>query len=189
MLQDTSWIATATLLFGALFVWRALVNVADGSFGAGDLWVLAPFALLTGVYLELRDRFPSRARHLQLSASPEEVARGGAIRVLLTIDADEPLRVEVLELGLVCVERYDEAARRGEMRWWPWPLTREEVVYEEWHDVDAKSARHELRFEIPRHPPFSYEGTHVSYAWRLSARGLDRRRRDRFADHPIWVLP
>ena len=183
------WIAGATVLFGSLFGWLALTNVTDGRFGAGDLWALAPFALLTGLYIELRDRFPARAKRLRLSASPHEVARGGETRATLTIGPAGRRGAERLELGLVCVERYDGRADRHEARWSTWPRTHQEVVYEQWRKVDPGSARHQLHFKIPREPPFSYEGAHVSYAWRLSARELRPRGRDRSADHPIWVLP
>ena len=184
-----AWIAAATLLLGGASVTFAAENLGDGAVGAGDLWAGAPIAVLAGAFLTIRQRFPRRARRLRLVVASDEVRRGEAVATRLTIDAGEPLGAERVELGLVCVERYDEKAKSTQSRWTTWPQTEQDTVCEDWREVDARLSHHELSFEVPREEPYSYEGKHLSYAWRVCAREVRARREDRFADHPIWVLP
>lgn len=187
--QFPGLIAAATVLFGGASALFAAENLGDGALGAGDLWAVAPVAVLAGTFVLIRERFPRKARHLRLAVSPTEVRRGESVLASLTIDSGEPLEAERVELGLCCVERYDEKMRRTQSPWITWPDTEEETVCEDWREVDARRSHHELSFEVPPEPPYSYEGRHVSYAWRVCAREVRARREDRFADHPIWVLP
>lgn len=182
-------IAGATVLLGGASVLFAAENLADGALGAGDLWAAAPIALLAVVFALIRERFPRKARRLRLAVSPGEVRRGEAVAATLTIDPGEPLGAERVELGLVCVERYDEKMRSFQSPWATWPETEEETVCEDWREVDLSRWHHELSFAVPSEEPYSYEGRHVSYAWRVCAREVRARREDRFQNHPIWVLP
>lgn len=188
-LEFPAWICAATLLLGGASVAFAAENLSDGALGAGDLWAVAPIAVLAGAFVTIRERFPRKARRLRLAVSPGEVRRGEAVVASLTIDSGDQPEVERIELGLVCVERYDEKARSTQSRFTTWPQTEEETVCEDWREVDARLPRHELSFEVPPERPYSYEGRHVSFAWRVSAREVRARREDRFAEHPIWVLP
>ena len=184
-----AWVAAVTLLLGGASSAFAAENIADDALAWGDLWALAPVAVLAGVFLTVRRRFPRKAPGLRLAVSPGEVRRGDAVVANLTIDSGGRPEVERVELGLVCVERYDEKAKSTESRFTTWPQTEAETVCEDWRQVDARLAHHELSLEVPPEPPYSYEGKHVSYAWRVCAREVRARREDRFAEHPIWVLP
>ena len=187
--QFPALIATATVLFGGASVLFAAENLADGALGVGDLWAAVPVALLAGIFALIRERFPRKARRLRLAVSPDEVRRGEAVAATLTIDPGEPLGAERVELGLCCVERYDEKMRSTQSPWTTWPETEEETVCEDWREVDARLSDHVLSFEVPPREPYSYEGKHLSYAWWVCAREVRPRREDRFTHHPIWVLP
>jgi hypothetical protein len=48
---------------------------------------------------------------------------------------------------------------------------------------------HSATFRLPSDVPYSYEGSCLSYAWRISARAVRRLRRDARLDEPLWVEP
>lgn len=95
-----------------------------------------------------------------------------------------------LELGIACDERYDREVRtyaRGVSM--VVRQTGEETVHEEWKAVPAGTVAHEVALRIPRDAPYSYEGSCLSYSWRVSARAVRPRRPDARFDQPIWVDP
>jgi hypothetical protein len=128
----------------------------------------------------LRRRMPG----VNLAVDRDEARRGEKISATL----DHPPRAEGLEVGIVCVERYDlqaNAQTRGavivvrETNQW--------TAYEQWQEVEPGAGEQTLTIEIPRDAPYSYEGDCVSYAWRVSARRVRMLRSDARIDVPIWV--
>ena len=125
-------------------------------------------------------------RRAKLAVDRDEARRGEELRVTLTLPRTVGERVEV---GLVCTERCDYAARaqtkagRVVIR-----QTREITAHERWHPVEA-TGESTYTFDIPRNAPYSYEGECVSFAWRVSARAVRAMRSDPRTDHAIWVLP
>ena len=91
-------------------------------------------------------------------------------------------------MGLVCVESYDVKrtfpTRRGprEIR-----ETGEAVERANW--VLAEPDGSTVRLRVPEDAPPSYEGSCISFSWRISGRVRDAGDGDVRTDQPIWVLP
>jgi hypothetical protein len=130
-------------------------------------------------------RLPKRLRGTTLAVERDEPRRGEELSVSLSLTKGA---VEQLEVGLVCVERYDYLTRvqhRGGTT--VLRRTAEATAHEEWQAIEPAAGERTLSFEIPRDTPYSYEGECVSYAWRISARVVRRLRSDPRIDHPLWV--
>lgn len=128
-----------------------------------------------------------RLRSTGLAVAGDDVRRGD--RISVTVTPGNGTRGS-LEVGVVCVERYDirvPMTVRGVTRFRR--DTVEGAVFERWQPVGAPGSASTLTFEIPREAPYSYEGDCVSYAWRVSARAVRRMARDDRLDRAIWVRP
>jgi hypothetical protein len=128
-----------------------------------------------------------RLRGTRLSVGPAELRRGDEVTVTFTGRRTGDDRLEV---GLACDERYDTETRvftRGVRT-----VVRqmgEETVHEDWHPVPIGAAEQSVTFRVPPDAPYSYEGSCLSYAWRVSARAVRTARPDARLDQPIWVEP
>jgi hypothetical protein len=158
----------------------------------GAFFALVGLVCAGWAYAQLRARRPprlgARLRGIGLTVDRDEPRRGERLSVTLTL----PPRAgqSELEVGLVCVERYDHLVRaqhRGGTS--VIRQTGEATAHQEWRRVEPRAGEQTLTFQIPSDAPFSYEGECVSYAWRVSARAVRRLRADPRVDHPIWVLP
>jgi hypothetical protein len=132
------------------------------------------------------ERHP-RLRGRRLSVAGAELRRGDEVSVTFTGRRTTDDR---LELGLACDERYDTEIRvftRGVST--VVRQTGEEAVHEEWQTVPPGAAEHTVTFQVPPDVPYSYEGSCLSYAWRVSARAERPLRKDARYDEPIWVQP
>lgn len=128
-----------------------------------------------------------RLRGTRLSVAGEGLRRGDEVSVTFTGRRTSDDR---LELGIACDERHDTEARvysRGGSA--VVRQTGESTVHEEWHPVPAGAREQAVGFRLPPDAPYSYEGSCVSYAWRISARAVRPLRRDARLDEPIWVEP
>jgi hypothetical protein len=137
-----------------------------------------------------RRRPPSlrlRLRGATLTVDREEARRGEELSVTLTLA--RPHREQV-EVGIVCIELYDYAAR-AQTRAAPIVVrqTREGTAHQEWRPIERAAGDRTFTFELPRDAPYSYEGECVSYARRVSARVVRKLRADARLDRPVWVLP
>jgi hypothetical protein len=156
--------------------------------GAAVFVGCALLLLLLGLYLWRRGH-PRQADYLELRVEPLELARGQTVTATLVIR--DPHRLgESLELGLVCTEFYDartvvytqygSQTRR---------VIRTVDAFASWSQPDRGQARQTLSFEIPADGLFSYEGSVVSWAWRVSLRDRHPHRPDAHRDVPVWVSP
>lgn len=136
------------------------------------------------MYSGSRAAGPSRLRGSSLAVQPDELRRGEELSVTFTGRGSED---DQLEVGLVCVERFDQQVRvynRGAST--VVRQTAEATVHQEWRPVEPVGER-TFSFQIPSEAPYSYEGECVSYVWQVSARAVKRLRKDPRLDHPIWV--
>jgi hypothetical protein len=106
---------------------------------------------------------PEAVGHFEVLADLLEVGRGEEVEAELTIHyrADVGARIEV---GLVCVERYDHPVpTRGEDGE-PAVERRigEEVAFESWLPAWRTEERQTVRFRIPPDAPYSHEGECLS---------------------------
>jgi hypothetical protein len=136
----------------------------------------------------LRTPAPS-ARSFEVAGEPLEVRRGGEVEAGLTVYDPEEIG-ERLEVGLVCVERYDRAvsSRTEGGETVADRAIAEDVAYERWVPARRTEEEQIFRFRIPADAPYSYEGEFLSFAWRVSARE-PARTDEGTSDDPIWVLP
>lgn len=180
-------VAVVGAAMAAAGVWVALggrgagFDQAEEALG-GSLFAGIGLLCVCGGYVMYRRRRPRRGPVLpgvQLRAQPE-ARRGAELMIELTVAPGTPVRD--LQVGLICVERYDRAIRHqaGELM-----ETLEHIAYQDWQPVDGPTHG----FAIPQSAPYSYEGTHVSYAWRVSARRQQALRTDSRTDLPVWVSP
>jgi len=145
-------------------------------------------------YSQLRKhRPPSLANHMPgsaLAVDRDDARRGEKLSVTLTLASSGGADDEPLEVGVVCVERYDyQATAQTRAGLIFIRQTREANAYEDWRQVERTAGDQSVDFELPRDVPYSYEGDCVSYAWRVSARVARKLRSDPRIDHAVWVLP
>nr|MDQ3822162.1 hypothetical protein [Actinomycetota bacterium] len=128
-----------------------------------------------------------RLRATRLSVAVDRLRRGDEVTVTF---AGRRRHDDRLELGIACDERYDAEARvymRGAAT--VVRQTGQATVHEEWRAVPPGASEHSLAFVVPAEAPYSYEGSCLSYAWRISARAVRPLRPDARVDEPIWVDP
>jgi hypothetical protein len=143
--------------------------------------------LLTG-YLWRRGH-PRQARYIRLQVEPLEIRRGQSVTATLVILDAERLG-ESLELGLVCTEFYDARERvYTQSGSYTRRATRSVDAFKSWSHPDRHQARQTVSLEVPASGLFSYEGSAVSWAWRVSVRDRHPHRADAHRDVPIWVSP
>jgi hypothetical protein len=139
-------------------------------------------------YFQFRSRKPISLRRrlpgTRLFVDRHETRRGDELTA--TLDVVRPR--DRLEVGVVCVERYDYLAS-GSVKGarFAIPQSRDTIAFEEWQPVEPVAGEQHYTFTIPRDAPYSWEGECVTFAWRVSARGPRRLRWDPRIDHAIWV--
>jgi len=149
--------------------------------------VLGAFFLLVA-YVIFRKVFPPKARHLKVRLSGAEARRGGTIDARLEVSRASG---DPIELGLVCTEYYDVektnySSNSGSTTYRD---TDDAIAYEDWRPVTGTGSVHNVRFEVPESAPFSFKGSCLSFAWRVSARQPKKMRFDRATTVDVKVLP
>ena len=160
----------------------------------GAFFAAFGFLCLGLVYSSVRRRRPARLGKRMpgaaLGVDRDEARRGEEVRVTVTLSPGAASADGPLEVGLVCVERYDYTAR-AQTKAGPVDVrqTRDATAHEQWLPVERAAGEQSFVLETPRTAPYSYEGECVSYFWRVSVRAVRRLRADPRIDHPIWVRP
>lgn len=176
------------VLFLACFIAIPLVVISVTEAQGVIYPVLGALAVVFVVAMWLlARRFRSGAAvQYEVLAEPLELRRGDEVEAELIVY--EPYRLAGrLEVGVVCVERYDRPARdAGDP---DASEVAEDVAYERWLPARRTEEEQRFRFRIPPDAPYSHEGECLSFAWRVSARDADGTGEDSRSDDPIWVLP
>jgi hypothetical protein len=185
---------TMTVLFIACFVGIPLgVVAATDSEGViyVTLGVLA-VVFVVGMWLVARRFRPPalpQPDQFEVFAEPAESWRGEEVEADLSILEPDGIR-DGIEVGLVCVERYDRpVTSRDEHGTTTERRTAEAIAYERWLPAWRIDEPQTLRFTIPLDAPYSHEGECLSFAWRVSARERGAPDGAETSDDPIWVLP
>lgn len=177
------------ILFLACFIGIPLVVISVTEAQGVIYAVLGALAVVFVVAMWLlARRFRSGAQlRYEVLAEPLELRRGDEVEAELIVY--EPHRLAGrLEVGVVCVERYDRPARVGGGDEDGRELA-EDVAYERWLPARRSEEEQRFRFRIPPEGPYSHEGECLSFAWRVSARHPDATGDDARSDDPIWVRP
>ncbi len=170
-------------IYGGAHPGKSSPAVFYGVFGG-----MALLTLLLAWFILSRGR-PKRAVGFEVSASPVELRRGDTVTADLRINDAGKLDGE-LEVGLVCTEYYDvkrEVATQDGTS--TQRVTQSVTAHERWTKAASDQQLQSFSFEIPETAPFSYEGSVLSFCWRVSAKVPRRGRRHPEADQPIWVRP
>jgi hypothetical protein len=129
-------------------------------------------------------------RHLQLAVERDVVRRGDSVTLTLTFA--EPDRAgENVEVGIVCIERYAERQQRQSQSGGT-TTTRvmlSATAYERWEPAQASQPLQRFTFEIPKAAPYSYDGEHLEFHWRASAREPRALRPDPATNLDLTVRP
>lgn len=160
----------------------------------GAFFAAFGFLCMGVMYWTVRGRRPAslgkRVPGVTLGVERDEAERGEELRVTVMLspraaNADDPL-----EVGLVCIERYDYTAH-AQTKAGPVNVrqTRDGIAHEQWLPLEHAVGERSFRLEIPTTAPYSYEGECVSYFWRVSVRAVRRLRADPRIDRPVWVRP
>ena len=126
---------------------------------------------------------------LEVAVADPRVRRGGQLRATVTLE--DPARLGVLAVGLVCTEYYEELASAvvtpgsGVLAR---PMV-SAVAFEVWQPLDAVAGEQEITLHVPGGVPFSYAGAKLTYRWEVAVRGERSGRLDAQARHEIVVLP
>lgn len=132
---------------------------------------------------------PPAPDHFEVFAEPLELWRGEEVEADLAI-TDSGGVGGGIEVGVVCVERYDRpVTSRTEQGTVTERRTGEAIAYERWLPAWLTEEPQTFRFTIPLDAPYSYEGDCLSFAWRVSARERGAPGAKDASDDPIWVLP
>ncbi len=130
---------------------------------------------------------------LEVSAADPRVRRGGQLHATVTIE--EPERLGVLEVGLVCTEYYERLGSAPMSGGPPVPTVGRNrdmasaVAFEAWQPLDAVAGEQEVTLRVPASVPFSYAGVKLTYRWEVAVRGERSGRLDAQARHEIVVAP
>jgi hypothetical protein len=168
--------AAAVVGFGAL-VASLPGGPALWPFLLGAVLVLA---VLWGLAVVLwRSRRPRWARGLEVAVERDAVRRGERVGAVGTGDGS-------IEVGLVCVERYD-VWREGAGDDSRSRSTLSAVVWDSWVPVPHAALGQRVELTVPIDAPYSHEGDCVSFAWSVRARRVGEKRTGPPA--PVWVEP
>jgi hypothetical protein len=122
---------------------------------------------------------PRWAGGLEVVIERDVVRRGERVGAAVTGDGS-------IEVGLVCVERYDVwregAADDSRSR-----STMSAVVWDAWAAAPHASLGQRVELTVPADAPYSHEGDCVSFAWSVRARRIGEKRTGPPA--PVWVEP
>jgi hypothetical protein len=175
------------ILFLACFIAIPLVVISVTE-AQGVLYpVLGALAIvfIVAMWLLARRLRSGGTAQYEVLAEPLELRRGDEVEAELFVY--EPNRLGRLEVGVVCVERYDRPARGGDADHDAREVA-EDVAYERWLPARRTEEEQRFCFRIPPEGPYSHEGECLSLAWRVSARDADGGEGSQ-ADDPIWVEP
>jgi hypothetical protein len=180
-----------TVLFIACFIGipLAVVSVTENQAVIYVTLGLLALVFLVGMWRIARRFRSDPVGHFEVIGEPLELRRGEEVEVELTIHYPEDVG-ERLEVGLVCVERYDQPVSRIEAS--ETVVEREvgeDIAYETWVPAWRTEEQQTFRFRVPPEAPYSHEGECLSFAWRVSAREPDGKAEDWASHDPIWVLP
>lgn len=119
------------------------------------------------------------ARGLDVTPLTSEARRGGTVDVVVRGNANGRL-----EAGLVCTETYasfipQRSAVRSDR------ALVDDVASEQWTPAQPGET---VTLRIPEDAPFSYDGEHLKFTWRVAARAR-RRGLDRVRTRDLHVLP
>jgi len=176
------------ILFLACFIGIPLVVISVTDAQGVIYPVLGALAVVfvVAMWLLARRLRSGTAVQYEVLAEPLELRRGDEVEAELIVY--EPYRLSGrLEVGVVCVERFDRAAPGGGGGSDGREIA-EDVAYERWLPARRTEEEQRFRFRIPPEGPYSHEGECLSFAWRVCARDPDGPREDS-SDDPIWVLP
>ena len=196
--QRSFWSPVAAVVGLGMFM--AGVWVAAGGRGGaferqeelfgGVIFALGGLLCLYGAWVMHERGRPKRhpsLRGTSVTVDRVDLRRGEAVSVAVTAERRDGDRLQV---GMVCLERYDTEVRvftgaasavRRE--------TAEGPVHEEWHAIPSTGPDQAFTFRIPAEAPYSYEGECVSYVWLLTVRSVKPRRKDPRLEEPLWVRP
>jgi hypothetical protein len=177
------------ILFLACFIAIPLVVISVTDAQGVIYAVLGALAVVfvVAMWLLARRLRSGEALQFEVLAQPLELRRGGEVEAELLVY--EPNRLAgQLEVGVVCVERYDRRASEGEGDSDGREIA-EDVAYERWLPARRTEEEQRFRFRIPAQAPYSHEGELLSFAWSVSARDADASNPESRSDDPIWVLP
>jgi hypothetical protein len=132
-------------------------------------------------------------RGLDVVAADPRVRRGAQLRATVTIE--DPERLGVLEVGLICTEYYQRLGART-MSGGP-PVnpvgpsrdTASAVAFEAWQPLEAVAGERDVALDVPADVPFSYASQVLTYVWEVAVRGNRSGRLDAQARCEIVVLP
>lgn len=124
---------------------------------------------------------------LAVRVEQPEARRGEEIQAVVTIV--DLAGLGTLEVGLVCVEHYDEETYTGGESGGASRTTSTSTQHEQWQPLPSQQGEHSVRFTIPQQGPFSYEGSCLSLTWEVVARGARKRALDAKASQEITVRP
>jgi hypothetical protein len=126
-----------------------------------------------------RSARPRWARGLEVDVERDSVRRGERIGAVATGEG-------TIELGLVCIERYDVwregAADDSRSR-----STLSAVVWSSWVPAPHATLGQRVELAVPADAPYSHEGDCLSFAWSVRARRAGEKRTGPPA--PVWVEP
>lgn len=178
-------LAVVAFVAAAAFLTGAVDAESDGGIVGGIVFAVGGAGLVIAFVLLARARQGTGGTHLQVTGEPLELMRGDKVHARFRISDAAKVSGKV-EVGLVCVVFYDIVqVTNGSRR----RVTRSEVAWEAWQTAQPGTAPQAFDFSVPRDAPFSYEGTCLSLAWRLTAREDRPRRRDPHTNEPVWVRP
>ena len=111
----------------------------------------------------------------------------------VTLTFAEPGRVRKnVEVGIVCTERYAEREQSHNAGSRTTTTTRvmlSATAYERWEPAEPSQPLQRFTFEVPQDAPYSYEGEHLEFHWRVSAREPRALRPDPSANADLTVRP
>ena len=121
------------------------------------------------------------ARHLDVVPERDQVRRGERLAVRVTASGDE---ADALDVGVICTETYASFVPSNNLSQSDRMLL-DDVAYERWWPLDGGGS---ASVEVPADGPFSYDGEHLKFKWRVAAR-QQRRGVDAVRTRDLHVLP
>jgi hypothetical protein len=177
----------ASLVYGVLELTGSIGNGDDAAQRAGAIigGALGLFFLALGWFVFRQARSPALAG-FAIELERPSLRRGETVEATVTL-ADPAAVTPETEVGLVCIEHH-EVRTRGQ-NGSHYPATREDVAFEEWHELAPALERQSFSFVLPASGPYSHEGSVLSFEWRVSVRERQRLRADARSDAPLTVAP
>ena len=124
---------------------------------------------------------------LEVRVDAPRARRGDEVHAVIVIS--DVGHLGDLEAGLVCTEYYDEETASSSSDHGTSRTTSNAIEHEEWQRLPSIEGEHSVRFTIPPHAPFTYDGSCLSFKWEVVARGRKSRRLDARVSTTIAVSP